>query len=346
MEKRITIIGAGMFGYALASVYGKRYPDNEISLYDIDENVISSLIDIRRHPIFFREKELPGNVKPTLDLEEAVSGADIILMAVPAQIMRRATTSIRPFISKDVVIVDLAKALELGTGKRMSEVMREELDGIPHKTNICAFAGGMLAGDVINGKHVCAEVASEDEETANELAGILAAPSIRLYANTDLIGLELAGAFKNVVAIAAGMFDGLFGASESAVSSKSGLVSRASMEARRLALAMGAKEHTFGPGGQAWFGDLMTTCFGDGRNRLFGEMVARLGSAEEALAELKRQNKLVEGYATAKVVHDMCAEKGIEAPIFSAVYSVLYEGKSPSEAVRDLMSAPQKSVYE
>jgi glycerol-3-phosphate dehydrogenase (NAD(P)+) len=344
MEKRITIIGAGMFGYALASVYGKMYPDKEIFLYDIDENVISSLRETNRHPIFFRDKELPSNVKPTLNLEEAVSGADIILMAVPAQIMRRATSSLKPFIKKDVIIVDLAKALELGTGKRMSEVIKEELDGLG--VRISAFAGGMLAGDVINEKHVCAEVAAEDEETASELARILSAPSIRLYANTDLIGLELAGSLKNVVAIAAGMFDGLFGASESAVSSKSGLVSRASMEARRLALAMGAKEHTFGPGSQAWFGDLMTTCFGDGRNRLFGEMVAKLGSAEKALAEMKKQNKLVEGYATTKVIHGMCKEKGIEAPIFSAVYSVLYGGKNPEEAVRELMSAPPKSVYE
>jgi len=345
METRISIIGAGMFGYALAFVYGKTYPDKEISLFDVNEEVIKSLKDSRKHPFFFPGKKLPQNVKPTLNLEEAVSGADILMMAVPAQIIRRAASSLKPFIKKDVVIVDLAKALELDTGKRMSEIMEEELKGLEHRYEICVFAGGMLAGDVINEKPVCAEFASENEETAKRVAAILSTPNIRLYPNTDTLGVEYAGALKNVVAIGAGIFDGLFDAKD-AISSKSGFVSRATKEIKRLAIEMGAKEHTFNPGSQAWFGDLMTTCFGSGRNRLFGETLVKIGSAEKTIEELKKQNKLVEGYATTKVVHDICKEKGIDAPICEQIYAILYEGKDPQKAIDELMSNPQKAVYE
>jgi len=345
METKISIIGAGMFGYALASVYGKAHPDNEIILFDVNEEVIKSLNETRKHPFFFPGNELPQNIKSTLNLEEAVSDADILMMAVPAQIMRKATSSLRPFIKKDVVIVDLAKALELGTGKRMSEVMEEELKGLDYKYEICVFAGGMLAGDVINEKPVCAEFASENEETAKRVAGILSTSSIRLYPNTDTLGVEYAGALKNVVAIGAGIFDGLFDAKD-AISSKSGFISRATKEIKRLAIEMGAKEHTFNPGGQAWFGDLMTTCFGSGRNRLFGETLVKIGSAEKTIEELKKQNKLVEGYATTKVVYDLCKEKGIDAPICEQIYAILYEGKDPQEAVNELMSNPPKAEYE
>ncbi len=345
---RISIIGAGMFGYALASVYGKRHPGRQIYLHDASKEVVAALAEKKEHPIHFKGIKLPENVVPTGDIGQAVSEADIILLSVPAQHMRKAVAEIRSHISHEVVLVDLAKALESSTAKRMSEVIKEELSGIPHKFHAGVLAGGMLAGDVISSSPVCAELALDDPDAAQAAAEALTTPNIRVYINTDLIGVELAGAFKNVVAIAAGMFDGLFSAgwinAEPAISSKAGLVSRASKEVKKLAMSIGASPHTFDPGSQAWGGDLMTTCFGNSRNRQFGELVVKMGSVEAALDEMKKQNRLVEGYATAKVLFRMCIEKGIECPVCENVYRVLYEGKNPKIAAAELMSKPIEHI--
>ncbi len=347
---RISIIGAGMFGYALARVYGKRYAETKVLLYDVNEEFINAIEKTRQHPIHFRGKLVPDNVYPTSDLKQAVSYADILLLVVPAQFMRKAIAAIKPHIDKEMVLVDLAKALELTTGKRMSEVIKEELQGVPHKYHICALAGGMLAGDVILGNPVCAEFACEDLETAKRIAEALTTPNLRLYTNTDVLGVELAGALKNVIAITAGMFDGLFGIDEytggPAISSKAGLVSRASKEVKKIAMAMGAHEHTFNPGSQAWEGDLMTSCFGNSRNRQFGELLVKLGSVEKALDEMKKSNKLVEGYATAKVLHDFAKEKKLDFPVCEKIYGVLYQGKNPRLAAAELMSRPIKHIGE
>ncbi len=347
---RISIIGAGMFGYALARVYSKRYTETKLLLYDVNEEFIDMIEKTRQHPIHFRGRLIPDNVYPTTDLKRVVSYADILLLAVPAQFMRKAVAAIKPHIEKDVILVDLAKALELDTGKRMSEVIKEELEGVPHKCSICVLAGGMLAGDLVNNNPVCAEVAAEDIETAKKVAEMLTTPNLRLYTNTDVIGVELAGALKNVVAIAAGMFDGLFNAEsglrDPAISSKAGLVSRASKEIKRLALVLGADKHTFNPGSQAWSGDLMTTCFGNSRNRQFGELVVKLGAVDKTLEEMKKQNRLVEGYATTKVLHDLAKEKRTEFPVCEQVYMVLYQGKNPRIAAAELMSRPMKHISE
>lgn len=350
VSPKISIIGAGMFGYALARVYGKLYNDAKIMLYDVNEEVVGQIEKTRQHPIHFRGKLVTDNVFATNDLEKVVSYADIMLLAVPAQFMRKAVASIKPHIGREIVLVDLAKALELKTGKRMSEVINEEFDGVPHKYHVCALAGGMLAGDVIMGNPVCAEFACEDLEVAKKTAEALTTPNLRLYTNTDVLGVELAGALKNVIAIAAGMFDGLFKIDEymgsPAISSKAGLVSRASKEVKKIAMAMGASEHTFNPGSQAWEGDLMTSCFGNSRNRQFGELLVKLGSVGKALDEMKKINRLVEGYATAKVLHDFAKEKRIEFPVCEKIYKVLYEGKNPRIAAAELMSRPMKHIGE
>ncbi len=332
----VTILGAGAFGFAMAKLLSDTHPEEKIALYDPVKEYIDSLAKTGRHPVFHAGTALGGNVRCTTDLATAVRGAHVLVLAIPAQLMRQAVRDIRKHIANDIILLNLAKALEEGTCKRMSEVIAEELVGMQHRFAIATLSGGMIADEVAKGHPLVAEIGCADRRAAKELQALFASHRFRVELNDDIVGVELAGSLKNVVAIGAGFFDGL----GYSASSKSAFISHAAHEMKHLALLLGAKEHTFGPGSQAWFGDLMTTCFGNSRNRYFGELLGKGRSVADALALLEQEKKRAEGYATTKALYNMLRETHLPSQAIEQVYAVLYGGKSVRKAVEDFMLSP------
>ena len=183
-----------------------------------------------------------------------------------------------------------------------------------------------------------AEIGCEDYVTAKQLQELMSNQHLRVYANTDITGVEYAGSLKNVISIGAGISDGL----KNPYGSKTLMISRASAEAKHLALKLGAKEHTFSTESQAWSNDLWMSCIGNTRNRYLGELIGKGCSVDEALEILTKEHKIAEGYPTAKVVHSLAVEHNVEVPVMDKIYEILYEAKKPKEAMYELMTRQLK----
>lgn len=265
---KIAILGAGAFGFAIAKLVAENQADKEIYIYDIKYEYIDHIRKTREHPVFHPKTKLPKHVHATNALKTAVTEADLIILAIPTTFVRQAIREFRDHITKNTIFLNLAKGLEHKTNMRVSQILDEELKAIHIEYEKCSLSGGMIAPEVIAKTPLCADLACENRETAKKVARMLWSDYFHLETSDDLVGVELAGALKNVISIGAGIFDGL-GYGES---SKSAFVSAAAEEMQSIAIAMGAKKETFGAGSQAWFGDLMTSCFGKTRNREFGEL--------------------------------------------------------------------------
>ncbi|MBN1386544.1 NAD(P)-dependent glycerol-3-phosphate dehydrogenase [Candidatus Woesearchaeota archaeon] len=337
---KVAVLGSGIFGFVLARHISLLHPGTDVFMYDVVDKIIDHLKQHRSHPVHLKRIRLPDNIHPTSDLKEAVDGASLIVAAVPAQFMRSACRDFGPHITRDVIILNVAKALELKSHKRMSEVFSEELKDVPHMVHFAMLSGGMIAQEVAMDCPLFAEVACEEIGVAEQLQHFLSSPTLRLYTNTDLIGVELAGAFKNVVSILAGISDGL----GYAAGTKAALKAIASGEIEILAGKMGAKPHTFSNKTLAWEADLSTCVFGDSRNRYFGKLIGSGFSVKDALEELEQESKRAEGYATSKVIHEVMSEHGLDLPLLDSIYAVLYEGKSPSVAISELMTREYESI--
>ena len=337
MDQQICVVGMGMFGFVLSRYLALKYPEKKILVYDKQKNVIESLLEARKHPVHFQAYSIPKNIIPTNDLERAMGVSDIVVLCVPTQMMRNAARDFGVYVEKDAVLLNVAKGLEVGSGKRVSQILREELH-----TDYCyaVLSGGTIAEEMIREDPLAAEIACTCERVAKQLQEIFATPQLRVYRNEDVTGVEIAGALKNPLSIASGIAHGLgFGSS-----TISALVSRGSLEIKRLALSLGAKEKTFDFGGQAGMGDIMTSCFGNTRNRRFGELVVKENSVEEALCTMRKEEKLVEGYFTSRALHRCALNSGIEMPIQDQVVQILYKGKEPKAALEELMSRTLKSL--
>ncbi|MDP2685461.1 MAG: NAD(P)H-dependent glycerol-3-phosphate dehydrogenase [bacterium] len=318
--KKIAIIGAGAFGFAMAKIIGDKHLDKEIFIFDIQKDWINHIKKTRKHPVFHGNSKLSTHILVSHSIVDTVKNADIVLLAVPSVYVRVVIKEIKGILKNNVILLNVAKGLEPETNYIISQIVSSELRNSKIKYNVCSLSGGMIAREVTKLNPLCAEVACEKISIANKLVNIIENKNLRLEATTDLVGVELAGALKNVIAIGAGIFDGL----SYGESSKSAFVSFAAKEAQKIAISLGAKKKTFESGGQAWFGDLMTTCFGASRNRAFGELIGRSENVEKTLLKLKRENKTVEGYKTAEVVYKIAKRKKINTPLIDMVYKVLY----------------------
>jgi len=325
--KKISIIGAGAFGFALAKIIGDKHSKKEIFIFDVVKEYIESIKTTGQHPVFHPDTKLADHIVATHSLAEAVDNACLIIMAVPSKFLRQSVRAIKPHLTKETIFLNLAKGLEAGSNKIMSKVINEELKGLKFQT--ASLSGGMIAREVTLQNPLCAEVACPDIKVAEKIIKIIENNRLRLEATTDLTGVELAGAFKNVIAIGAGIFDGL-GYGES---SKSAFVSHTAKEMRRLAVALRAKRKTFGPGSQAWFGDLMTTCFGKSRNRELGELIGRGLAVDKALKKMAGEKKSVEGYLTAQAVYNLSQKHQVKAPLAELIYKILYQKMPPKKFI-------------
>ncbi|NQV91456.1 NAD(P)H-dependent glycerol-3-phosphate dehydrogenase [Candidatus Woesearchaeota archaeon] len=322
MVKKIAVVGAGAFGYALALLLSKTHSEIQVYAYDVIEEVITTLQETKHHPYFHKDCEISSNLIPTSDKEEGLKDAEVVLLAVPAQYLRGALESLKDLVPQEAILLNVSKALEKGTNKRMSEVISEFLSN-PTAT----ISGGMLAGDVAHGLPVGADIGCTDEHALKVLKDLFTPTTVHVETTIDIIGVEFAGAFKNLIAIGGGIIDGLkFG-----TSTKAFFITQSLREVELLAITLGAKKKTFHTASNAWMGDLMTTCFGDSRNRLFGEMIGQGNSVEDVIKTLAEQKKHAEGYVTIKLVNELLEQHNLKRDFVGLLYRVVYEGANAKE---------------
>jgi glycerol-3-phosphate dehydrogenase (NAD(P)+) len=322
---RTTVLGAGAWGAALAKVLHEN--GNAVTLWDINPALLEELRQGRS------ERLLPGVMLPTdwtveSDFERAIAGREILVMAIPSQAFRQVAAGLE---GHPAILLSVTKGIEFESGITMSSILRE----VAPANRVAALSGPSFAREVALGIPTAVVCASESDATARTIQGLFHRPEFRIYRSADVLGVEYGGALKNVVAIAAGVSDGL-GYGDN---TKAGLVTRSLSEMRRLGVACGAQPETFA--GLSGLGDLMLTCFSrQSRNRDLGE---RLGRGESIEAILASQPKLAEGHPTARSAHRLAQQKGVSTPIIDEVFAVLFEGRNPKEAVRELISRAFKA---
>lgn len=324
--KKIAIIGCGAFGYALALLLGRTHKDILVNVFDVQKEVIQELKENKKHPFFHKEHVITNNINPTTDAASALDGADLVILAVPAQFMRGAVTNIKDLIPERAIILNVSKALEKDSDKRMSEVISEELNP-GFKNDIAALSGGMLAHEVADGMPVGADIACESEWALTELKKLFLPTTVHVEITPDIAGVEFSGSFKNVIAIGAGIIDGL----KLGTSCKAFYIARLINEVEGIAVMLGASKETFHTSSNAWIGDLLTTCFGNSRNRWFGELMGEGKTLEAAKDILDKEHKHAEGLATIQIIKELEIEKQLELPFFNAMYSVMFENKDAKE---------------
>ncbi len=325
-KSSIAVVGAGAWGTAFAAMLAGRH--ESVSLWTYEAEVCADLRDRRENRAFLPGIAVPPAIRPTSDLAEAVSGKTEVIFAVPSHHLRAVAAQAAPHLSPDACLVSLAKGVENGTLKRMSEVLAEAAPA--HASRIAVLSGPTFAREVAEGKPTGATVAAQDPAVAHRLQQALSGSRFRLYADGDVTGVEIGGALKNVMAIAAGMADGLgFGHNARAL-----LISRGLAEISRLGVRLGAHPQTFA--GLAGVGDLVLTCTGDlSRNRTVG---IRVGRGEKIGGILAGMTAVAEGVRTSVSAVELSRRTGVPMPISEQVHGILHEGCDVREAVDTLFS--------
>jgi len=319
-------VGGGSWGTAFAAMLGERHAD--VSLWVREPEVCAEILEGRENRSFLPGIPVPRAVRPTTGLAEALSGRDIVAVAVPSHHLRALARRAAEHLQPGACVVSLAKGVENGTLRRMTEVLAEELPGSAGR--LAALSGPTFAREVAAGKPTGATVAAADERVSAALQAAFSGKRFRVYAETDVVGIEIGGAIKNVMAIAAGMSDGLgFGHN-----ARSLLIARGLAEIARLGVRLGANPQTFA--GLSGLGDLVLTCTGDlSRNRTVG---MRVGKGEDLREVLSGMTMVAEGVNTARAAVDLSRRTGVPMPISEQVYRILHEGKDVREAVDELFA--------
>ena len=331
---RVGVIGTGMWGTTLAALLSSK--GVETFLWARTAAEADLLSSTRENKRFLPGVRLPDSLRVTDSLREAVAGSDVVLLVVPAQTMRANVAALKSYLSRDAVLISATKGLEVETCQRMSEVIAEELSPEMGE-NVVVLSGPNLAREVARGSPAAAVVAGRDFGRLALAQELLATPTFRVYTNGDVIGVELGGALKNVVALAAGICDGL----QAGDNAKAALITRGLAEISRLGVAAGAQAQTFA--GLAGLGDLVATCASPlSRNRTVGEQLAR----GRSLADIQSSTPMVaEGVPTTLAACGLAARFGVEMPIANLMRQVLFEGKTIAEAGVELMTRSLKSEF-
>jgi len=325
---KIVILGGGSWGTALAIVLSRSHRPHEIALWARDASLAESMGRDRENKSYLPGQQLAASIHVKSNMQEAAAGADILLGAMPSAHARSVYSLTLPHLEKGVVFVSATKGLEPSSHARMSEVIRQVVSA-KFVSRIAVLSGPSFASEAARGEPTAVVLASDDLAVASALQEEFAGPSLRLYTNEDVLGVELAGAMKNVMAIAAGVCQGL-GLGSNALAA---LITRGLAEMTRLCVSLGAQAETLS--GLAGLGDLVLTCTGSlSRNRHVG---VELGKGR-ALAEILSSMRMVaEGVGTTAPLLSLARESEIELPITEQVDAILHRGKSPKEAIRDIM---------
>ena len=323
---KVAVIGAGGWGTALAIVL--QHNRNHVTLWGRDPLLVNVMNERRLNADYLPGVAIPDKIQITSELAAALESARIIVLAVPSHAMRDTCKKLHSALSTQhpALLVNVAKGIEGDTGMRMSEVIRDVIPGAAVGT----LSGPSLADEVAHGIPTAVVVSSTNTDAAALAQKAFMNERFRVYTSPDLIGVELGGALKNIIALAAGLCDGL-GLGDN---SKAALVTRGLAETARLGIALGAQRETFS--GLSGLGDLVVTCMSrHSRNRGVGE---RLGKGEKIEDILASMDMVAEGVRNAKSVHDLARKHGAQTPIVDEVHAILYRAKSPKQAVKDLMT--------
>jgi len=322
MEK-VCVLGAGSWGSALALVLAKN--GYNVHMWTLNEEQAKNINKTKENIDYLPGVVFPSNITVTTNLEETIKDSIIIVLAVPSQAIRSICKQIKSFVNSNQILVDVAKGLEKGTGLRLSEVCEDELPNNPYVT----LSGPSHAEEVAKDIPTTVVVASQNLDIAQKVQDIFMSPKFRVYTNPDIVGVELGGALKNIIAFGAGICDGL-GLGDNA---KAALMTRGIREIARLGIAMGANAATFS--GLSGIGDLIVTCTSmHSRNRRAGILIGQGKSLEETLEEVKM---VVEGITATEVAYEVSKKLNVDMPITSAIYSILHSHLNPNEVVIDLM---------
>jgi glycerol-3-phosphate dehydrogenase (NAD(P)+) len=321
-EIRVAVIGAGSWGTTVAHIAAHNAPT---ILWARRKELADQINDEHRNGDYLQDFDLHPELRATAVLDEAVCVADVVVMGVPSHGFRAALEQVSPCIRPWVPVVSLAKGLEQGTKLRMSQVVNEVLPGHP----VAVLTGPNLAKEILSGHAAAAVVAMADDVISEALQRCFATDLFRVYMNRDVIGSEVGGVVKNVIAIASGMADGL-GTGDN---TRAAVITRGLAEMTRLGVAMGGMEMTFA--GLAGMGDLIATCISpQSRNRYVGEQLGKGRSIDEIIAEM---NQVAEGVKSCRTVLEVAEQHGVDMPIASEVVGVVHEGRSAADAYRGLL---------
>jgi len=326
----LAIIGGGSWGSALAVILGRAHA---IRFWIYEPDICARLRETRINDVFLPGFPLPENVQPTNDFAEALSGAELVLSVMPSEHCRTLYTQMLPHLRPEMLVVSATKGIELRTLLRTTEVIRQVV-GPKFAPRLGALSGPTFAREIARGDPAAAVIASEDQEMARAVQGAFSSGTLRLYTNTDVAGVEYAASLKNVIAIAAGICEGLGLGSNTMAA----LVTRGLAEITRLACSLGGRRETLA--GLAGMGDLVLTCTGAlSRNRTLGMELAR----GRSLKEIQAASRMVaEGVNTTGAAVELARRQGVEMPITEQMQKVLFEGRSPKDALRELMERSLK----
>jgi glycerol-3-phosphate dehydrogenase (NAD(P)+) len=328
--RHLSIVGAGSWGTALSIVLADRF--ERVRLWAHDPGLADVTGATRENTAYLPGFRLPDNVELTHDLERGLSGSDIVLLVTPSQHLRSVFRQCLPYLQSRMLFVSATKGIETGSLARMSEIVRGEC---PFPARVATLSGPTFAREIARGEPAALVIASPDLELASAIQSAFSGPTFRLYTNSDQTGVELGGALKNVIAIGAGICQGL-GLGNNTVAA---LVTRGLVEITRLSVAAGAEAKTLA--GLAGLGDLVLTCTGDlSRNRRVG---IELGKGRRLAGILASTKMVAEGVETTFAAVDMARKLGVEMPITSQMDAVLRNGQSLPEAIRYLMERALKS---
>ena len=325
--RRVAVVGAGAWGTALANLLAGR--GGPVRLWAREPEVAASIRERRENAVYLEGLELSGELRVTTSLESALSGAGVVVWACPVQYSSALLARAREFVAPGAIVVSASKGIEVETLRPMHEILGAHLPpGQSHR--VCALSGPSFASEVVGRVPTAVVAASREQSAGRRVQALFQTDRFRVYTNRDLVGVELGGALKNVIALAAGMAAGL----DLGHNTVAALITRGLAEITRLGVAMGASAATFA--GLAGMGDLVLTCTGGAsRNRRVGE---RLGRGESMNAIMAGASGVAEGVATALAVRDLSRRHGVEMPVSNEVHGIVARGRDPMEALNRLMT--------
>jgi glycerol-3-phosphate dehydrogenase (NAD(P)+) len=328
---RIAVIGAGSWGTTLAILLANN--SHHVTLWSYRQRDTEMIRATRENPAFLPGIRIPESIEPTSDLRAAVADQDMIVAAIPSQYLRSVMLPLKDCSFHETVVVNVAKGIENGSLMTMSEVLHDTLPTVP-SSNIVTLSGPSHAEEVSLKIPTAVVAASTDLEKSKIVQSTFMTPHFRVYASTDLRGVELGGSLKNVIAIAAGIIDG----ANLGDNTKAAVMTRGIAEITRVGVAMGAHVRTFS--GLSGIGDLMVTCMSrHSRNRYVGVEIGKGRTLPDILAEMVM---VAEGVATTQSAYELAQQVGVEVPIIAEVHKILFEGKDPLLACHDLMTRDPK----
>ncbi|KIX14550.1 NAD(P)H-dependent glycerol-3-phosphate dehydrogenase [Dethiosulfatarculus sandiegensis] len=331
---KVCVLGAGSWGTALAAHLAK--VGHHVTIWAYEAEVAESINQDHENTAFLPEIELPQNLKAKNDLGQGLIDADMVLMVMPSHVYRTVLKEAMPHLPKEAPLVSCAKGIEKGTGFTMCNLAKDLLPG-EHHEQLCCLSGPSFAREVAKSVPTAVTVAAVDQAMAQRVQDAFASPWLRVYTSTDLVGIELGGAVKNPLAIAAGMCTGL----NAGHNTLAALITRGLAEMTRLSLAMGGRLETLS--GLAGLGDLVLTCTGElSRNRTVG---VRLGKGESISQITSSMRMVAEGVHNTDTVLDLAQSLGVEMPIVDAVHRVIHSKITPAKALEELMTRDLKPEH-